>query len=154
LCLPLAEKLRSYQLSRLISSTEPKAHETARLAAEHLHLPFATALGLHEHKRSNVPWVSPEVHQANLAALFTRPGELVMGDETAEQAGTRFIDAVDQVLEQYPNETLAIVSHATVMALFVANFNPTIHPFDYWRQLQMPDITVLERSTRRLLLPN
>jgi len=48
--------------------------------------------------------------------LFRRPGELVLGDETADEAADRFEQACSRRWPS-PGRNVAIVSHGTVIAL-------------------------------------
>ena len=143
-CKPLADKLATYAPEVIVSSTEPKAIETARIVAERLDKPFEVAQGLHEHDRSNVPFYSPQVFEQAVATFFQKPDELVFGRETALQAQQRFSQAVERVLAKYRDETVAIVAHGTVITLFVAAHNE-IEPFAFWKRLGLPALVVMER---------
>ncbi len=145
LCRTLADKVAVYQPQVIVSSTEPKAIETARIVAGHLHKPFEVLAGLHEHDRSNVPFYSPQVFEQSVAMFFQKPAELVFGRETAAQAQERFSRAVESVLEKYPDSNIAIVAHGTVITLFVAT-HAQIEPFAFWKGLGLPSFVVMERS--------
>ena len=54
-CTPLAELVRPHAPKAIVSSTEPKAIETAELVAKHIGIGHTTAPDLHEHDRSGVP---------------------------------------------------------------------------------------------------
>ncbi|MCI0398736.1 MAG: phosphoglycerate mutase family protein [Chloroflexi bacterium] len=149
-CQPLAEKLAPYQPTMIIASQEPKAAETARLAANHLDLPWEIAAGLHEHERANAPFLGREKFEAIVADFFARPDELVFGDETAAAARLRFTRAVQQALERTPAGTLAVVTHGTVLTLFVAAHN-AVEPFPLWQQLDLPSFVVLSRPSLALV---
>lgn len=146
-CAGLAKRLRPYAPTLFVSSTEPKAIETAQLTAQHLGgLPSMIAAGLQEHDRSNVNWlVTQEAFDAKVRQLFVQPGELVFGTETADQAHARFTTAVEGLVAEYPEETLAIVTHGTVMSMLVGRAN-NLNELTFWENLQMPDVVVLEQS--------
>jgi broad specificity phosphatase PhoE len=57
----------------MLSSTEPKARETAEIAADTLGIPVAVAEGLHEHERKSAPYVSAQQFRAAVEGLFARP---------------------------------------------------------------------------------
>jgi broad specificity phosphatase PhoE len=59
-CALLADQLATYAPDVLVSSSEPKALETAYLVAQRMHTSVQTVDGLHEHDRSNTPWLGPE----------------------------------------------------------------------------------------------
>ena len=150
LCIPLAETLSQFQPAIIVSSTEPKATETAAMIAHHLGEPFTPVKGLHEHERGNVPYFSTREHfQTAIRNLFLHPDELIFGKETAVQALTRYKSAVTQLVTAYPGQNMILVSHGTVMSLFVAHYNP-VDAFDFWEKLKLPDFVVLSRSHFRI----
>jgi broad specificity phosphatase PhoE len=158
-CETLAERLAAYDLAAIVASQEPKAAETGQIIANALGLPFETAPGLHEHERGVVRDLgSQEDFQAQVTRFFEHPGELVLGHETADQAHARFAAAVVRVLEQYPKgapaspsgQSLVIVSHGTVMTLFIARANG-FDPIPFWKSLGLPAFAVLSLPALRLL---
>lgn len=138
-CTDLALELTRHDPGVFVSSVEPKAGETAQLLAEALGRPWTTAEGLHEHRRDSVPYfASRATFEAAVAQFFARPDEPVLGEETAVQARHRFISAVDKVLAAHPTGNVAIVSHGTVITLFLSYYNPHLEPFSLWRSLTLP----------------
>jgi broad specificity phosphatase PhoE len=153
-CKTLAGRLAAYELAFVVASTEPKAIETGQIVAGILGLPFATAPGLHEHERGVVRGLGRrEEFQAQVSRFFERPGELVLGRETADQAHTRFAAAVTAVLGQFPSGNLAIVTHGTVMTLFIARATAAGHldPVHFWKSLGLPAFAVLSLPDSCLL---
>jgi broad specificity phosphatase PhoE len=143
-CRPLADGLAAYALDVIVTSDEPKAVETGRIVASALDKPLKTAQGLHEHDRSKVAFESKEWFEAAVARFFAEPGRLVFGNETADQAHRRFSEAVARVLEEHPEQNVAIVAHGTVMTLFVAR-TAGLEPFPFWKRLGLPAFVVLSR---------
>lgn len=142
LCGPLAEKLAAHQPAVIVSSEEPKAAETARLIAEGLGVPWRTAPGLQEHDRSNVPHLPSREFISMVELFFRRPAELVLGRETADAARERFDGAVRQVVAEQPQGNVAVVSHGTVIALWLAGRQRRT-AFDVWRAMGLPSYAVL-----------
>jgi broad specificity phosphatase PhoE len=143
-CLRLAEALRAHSPGVVVSSIEPKAIETAEIVAQALQIPSHTAPELHEHDRSNVPHMRSSEFISSMELFFRRPSELVLGNETASAALSRFEKAVQGVLDQYAShDSIAIVSHGTVIALLLAKhanksaFHPgengACHHLRWWR---------------------
>ena len=149
-CIALAERLATYAPDVIVTSRERKAGETGALVAARLGLPAVVADGLHEHVREHVGWLPNPAFEQAVTAFFARPNELVFGEETAGQAGARFDTAVRGVLETYPSQNVAIVSHGTVITLFVAQ-HAGIAPLSFWKRLGMPAIVVLSQPDLRLL---
>jgi broad specificity phosphatase PhoE len=141
-CVALAERLAAYRPATMIASREPKAEETARIAAEHLRLRYTTAEGLHEHDRSNVGWSPSEDFQDAVGHFFAQPSELVFGRETADEARSRFAAALDTAVAAHPHGNLVVVAHGTVIALLVAARTGTA-PLPLWRRLGLPSFVVL-----------
>jgi broad specificity phosphatase PhoE len=111
-----------------------------------LRVPFKTAPDLHEHVRGLLPEMSDEAFRVQIAELFARPDELVFGQETATQALVRFTVAVQQVLGEHPaNATIGLVTHGTVMSLYVATLE-RVSPFAFWQQLGLPAFVVIDRA--------
>jgi broad specificity phosphatase PhoE len=151
-CHALATRLKSYDVQNIVTSVEPKAVETGQLIARLLDIPTITADNLQEHDRSNTGafYADPQGFKAILAELFNNPQTLIFGSETADQAHVRFADAVRGVLEHYPTGNLAIVTHATVLTLFVSRL-AGLEPFAYWDRLGMPAYVVLSLPDLKLL---
>ena len=65
-----------------------------------------------------------------IAQFFQQPRRLVLGNETAEEAGKRFSDAVDDQMESTAaDKDVAIVTHGTVISLLRSTArNGPLHP--------------------------
>ncbi len=150
-CRVLAGKLEPYLPAAIVSSTEPKAYQTAEIVGRTLGIPYTPAPGLQEHAREKIPYYSDrEDFRKAVVGLIENPDELVFGEETAAQALRRFEGAVRKAVRQQPDINLFIASHGTVMALFVARHNP-ISPVEFWTRLKMPDMVPLQFPDFRLL---
>ena len=142
-CLPLAEELRSLDPAFIVTSREPKAAETGRLVAAALDLPFEEHADLHEHDRRGVPLMqSREAFEVLVTRLFREPDLLVFGQETATEARERFTAAVRAVMERYREGNVAVVSHGTVITLYVAEVTG-LDPIPFWRSLGLPALVAL-----------
>jgi len=141
----LAERLRALAPRVVISSPEPKAHETAQIVSHALAVPLLGDDGLREHQRRTVPLMAASDFMRAMAEVFERPDERVFGDETARQALGRFRSAVDRIVAAHPDGNVVIVSHGTVLALFVAA-NTGQDGYALWRNMQMPSWFVLAGS--------
>jgi broad specificity phosphatase PhoE len=145
LCVPLADQLAALAPTIIVSSEEPKAAETARLVAERLNVPWRTAPDLHEHDRSNVPHMRSGEFISMMELFFRKPSERVLGQETADEARSRFQSAVQRVLDENRDGNVAVVSHGTVIALMLGG-KGTRTPFEVWRAMGLPSIAVLSLS--------
>jgi broad specificity phosphatase PhoE len=74
--------------------------------------------------------------------FFRRPGELVLGRETAEQAKLRFTAAVRREVDAAPAGNVAIVSHGTVISLLLQEAGRRA-PFETWRAMGLPSYAII-----------
>ncbi len=149
-CTPLAERLATYQPAAIVTSSEPKAVQTAARVALYLGKPYAVMPGLQEHDRSTSSFLPGEAFQARVAGLFKYPRVLVFGRETAEQAAGRFARTIAGVLTTYPHGTIGVIAHGTVIALFVAA-QTGVEPYALWQRLGLPSFVVLALPTFELV---
>ena len=150
-CKALAERLSEYEPAIVVSSEEPKAIETGQIVADLLGLSLETEAGLHEHERGVVQDLDNRAHfLAQVARFFEHPDQLVFGRETADRAQARFGQAIARVLEKHPLGNPAIVSHGTVMTLFIARAN-RFAPLPFWKSLGLPSFAVLSLPGFELL---
>jgi broad specificity phosphatase PhoE len=150
-CTQLAERLSTYSLDLIVASQEPKAIETGQIVADILGIPGETAAGLHEHARHNVEFsFDRRQFQAKVAGVFEHPRKRVFGNESADEAHSRFAQAIANVLGKHCDRNLAVVSHGTVMALFVARATG-LDPIRFWKRLGLPSFAVLSLPDYDLL---
>jgi len=141
-CKELAGRLEPLNLTKLISSIEPKAHNTAKFLGSQLDIPVSQADNLHEQDRSGAPFLSETAFQNNMRQNFEHPDKLIWGKETTAEALSRFTTTLKQLVDTNPNDKLGIVTHGTVISLLVAKYN-FIDGYDFWQKLQMPDMVRL-----------
>jgi broad specificity phosphatase PhoE len=144
-CARLAEALRPHAPGHIAASREPKAAETARLAAAALGVDSSIADGLEEVHRETVPFLDD--FPRRIADFFARPDELVLGEETAAEAHARFAGAVDDLIAawRWPGPP-CLVAHGTVVSLYLAG-RLALAPFPLWQRLRCPSLLVLAGSS-------
>lgn len=143
-CADLAPRLAALGVAHLLSSDEPKARETAELTAAHLGVGWSVGAGLGEHRRDGVAlFATGELFRDAVRRMLEEPDRLVLGSETARQAGDRFEAAVEAVVAGWAHPgPPSVVCHGTVISLLVER--RTGRPaFETWRELELPSITVL-----------
>jgi broad specificity phosphatase PhoE len=146
----LAELLPAYQPEFIACSAESKARETASVLAKHLSLSVHIVDGLHEHDRSSTPYYSTDEFQALVRKFFEEPDSLVFGAETATESLERFKAAVEAALKLSAAENLIVVSHGTVIALYVS-WLTGCDGYNLWRKLGLPSFVVLEMQSRTVV---
>lgn len=147
----LAEQLERFEPEVIVSSDEPKAKETAEILASHFQLDMQIIPDLHEHDRSNVTYLSDDVFQASIREFFQKPDELVFGSETANQAHTRFYRTVHSILNEHRNRTVLIVTHGTVISLFVSRLTGS-SDVELWSQLGLPSFIAVDLYSSTLIV--
>lgn len=141
-CLTLATRLAAYHPARVVTSPEKRAHETAQRVAQKLGVPLLVNDRLFEHRRDTVPFLPKEQFRQAIQEMMQKPEWRVFGEESAAESLARFSGAIWRLVEQYPSQTLAVVSHGTVIALFAAACCH-LEPFELWSRLGMPAFLVL-----------
>jgi len=150
-CVSLANKLRSHKPGIVFTSDEPKALQTGEIVADSLGLSCHTAAGLHEHRREAGKIVDRETFLAQVEDLFARPDKVAFGLESANQALTRFAEAVQAVMDSCSDRSVAIVSHGTVMSLYYGAVTG-LDPYQFWRRLGLPGFYMVSWPDRVLQL--
>jgi broad specificity phosphatase PhoE len=147
----LAEQLRTFKPEVTVSSEEPKAKETAEIVGRLLQLEVHVVPHLGEHDRSNVSYLSQEQFQVSVREFFQRPDKLVFGKETADQAHARFYQAVHAILNEHRNKTIVMVSHGTVISLFVSRLTGSSN-FELWSMLGLPSFIAMDLHSNTLVV--
>jgi broad specificity phosphatase PhoE len=146
----LAERLRRYQPLAVYSSQEIKAIETAGIVCQTLGLSSQPLDGLNEHDRRDAGYLERAVFEKHIRRFFANPDDLVYGNETADQARLRFTQTILPLLEACRGRNLAVVSHGTVITLFVSHLL-SLEPFELWSSLALPSFLVLDAASKTLV---
>jgi broad specificity phosphatase PhoE len=138
LCRPLAEKLREYDVDVVVTSSEPKAEETGELIADELGVLMRTIGGLQEQARYTSPWFeSAEDRSDAMLPMFDHWDEVIYGEESAQAAYERFSRAIEGLKERYEDKVVAVVTHGTVMSLFLEK-HAGLNAKDFWLNMGIP----------------
>jgi broad specificity phosphatase PhoE len=105
------------RFKRIVSSTETKAMETARMVAARTGLLAEVRGGLHENDRSATGYLPPEDFEKAADAFFQNPDDSFMGWETARDAQARIVRAVAGVIGEKPDSPTLFVGHGAVGTL-------------------------------------
>jgi broad specificity phosphatase PhoE len=149
----LGDELRARGVARVYTSLEPKALETAALAAVSLGVPVAPRLDLHENDRAGLGFVSMPELRARIRRFFDEPSVLVMGNESADAAFDRFERALRGIAAEAGNDVAAVVTHGTVLTLLVSRYNAVV-PFEFWDSLALPSCVLVDGRTFALSSPH
>ena len=140
----LGERLRTYDVDRIVTSPEPKAFETATVVAQTLgSITVETLDALREHDDRDAPFQDETSFRATVRRFFAHSNEAVFGPETADDAQRRLASGVEALLRSREGAATVVVAHGRVISLFVARRNAE-DPYVLWGRLGLPSFVVLE----------
>lgn len=120
-------------------------------------IPYSVVADLAEARRD--VWLGPDAFQAAQRAFLAQPAVPPVPEwESAADARARFVAAMDQIGDAHdPAESLAVVTHGTVLTLYVAHLLG--EPLDvarwyaYWRGIGFATVLPVARDTLRPVGP-
>ena len=117
------EELADAGLVEVFCSKEPKARRTADLIAETVGLRSRDMAALGEHRRDSWGFLGDDEFKQAVRDVLEVPGESIIGAETGRRAAHRFSGAIAAADKKSPPGPIALVSHGTVMSLFMSQLN-------------------------------
>ncbi|MCB9461822.1 MAG: histidine phosphatase family protein [Anaerolineaceae bacterium] len=134
----LANSVEKYKLSKIFAGTEPKMQQTGQGLASKLDIPVEIAPDLHETLRDTAPYFEDvDQFRAAIKAAMDEPEGLLYGEETFDDAYTRFNECVRELTVTNPNQSIGVVTGGTVLALFIHR-KSGLDTYKVWRSLTMP----------------
>lgn len=153
-CLQLAGQLQGYQPTHFYSSDEPKAITTANLLMQGLgqeSKALQTHANFRETARNHAPFFDDPADFKNaIREAMSNPEALIYGEETFTDALKRFSQAVTRVMEAHPDQTTVIVSHGTILSLYIAQ-QTNQDSFTVWSSLDMPAYAIFSLPDMQLV---
>jgi broad specificity phosphatase PhoE len=134
----------------ICSSVEPKALQTAQIAAERNDLPVEPVFDLRELRRPN-GLASVEAYQAAVREALENPFRSINGWEPTGEAQTRIMTAIERLLLAHAGKTLAVVSHGLVITLYLAYLADSAPSFDVWKSLPFASAFQIDTEERKIL---
>lgn len=138
----LGNKLVGFGAAKLVSSSEPKALQTAQIIADRLAIPVEADYRLREHERASVGFLDRADFEAGIASIFDNPSAVTFGDESADAVHARLCAAIEDAQEENGDLT-AVVTHGTAMSIYVSRLTGIV-PMPFWQQLGMPVAVLIE----------
>ena len=151
-CGTLAAQILSYNVRFVFSSFEPKAIQTAEAVVSALSLPNSQIIdGLEETHRATSPYYkNVGDFQAAVIDAMHHPDKVLFGEEAFGAARERFDETLARLMEKHPDETIAAVSHGTVMSLWLAPLlNRPVE--EVWQAMGMPAYAVIDWPDKRVI---
>lgn len=106
------------QIRQIVSSTEKKALETARILAAASGIEVESVANMHENDRSATGFLPPDRFESAADWFFAHPQESFQGWERAADAQKRIVEAVTSVLARHDHsQPIAFVGHGAVGTL-------------------------------------
>lgn len=106
------------RLTRIVSSDETKAIETAEILAEASGAQIEIVHGMHENDRTATGFLPPDKFEEAANWFFAHPQESFRGWERAVDAQARIVSAVEAILSSHDrNAPIAFVGHGGVGTL-------------------------------------
>ena len=137
----LAVIARSWKLTAIYSSAQPKASGTAAIIADELGLPVQLVEGLEEQRWD--AWIdNADDFNETVRAIVERPDESIGGCEAASAAGARFDAALRSLLPA--SGPLVVVSHGRVLTAWLASVLSPESAYETWRAMPIPAFAKLE----------
>lgn len=128
-------------LGALVSSTEPKALETAAEIGARW---SATVEGDDRLREADRPWIGPGYRA--MAHRYLR-GEPLVGWEPHAQVAARMGAGVDAAVEGAQGRSVVIVTHGLALSVHLGDrLGPEFDQESFWSRLAFPDAWVLDPS--------
>lgn len=147
----LAERAELRSLTRIVSSDEAKAVETAELVAARHGLAVEIRPATHENDRSATGFLPPAEFEVVADAFFGDPEESIRGWERAVDAQARIAEALADLLGPAAGDgDVLVVGHGAVGTLWSCHLAGV--PIDRrWDQAHPGHLLTVDRPTARLL---
>ena len=145
----LAQRLSVFAPATLWTSPEPKARDTALAMGRVFGLAVTIDAGLAEHHADSSPFSTQDEFELRVERTFSRPEELVMGEETGLAARLRFDAAMTRISEG--KGAKVIVAHGRVITLWLSH-RLGFEPMPFWRRLALSSAAVLDEDGRSLAM--
>ena len=130
-------------ITKIVSSTEPKAISTAKPISFHLNLQIEEMREFVEVKREKKFLTDEEFLIQKQKELEIRD-EKVNGVESGNEAIERFKSGIQKLEEKLQNECILVITHGTIMTLFLAEYkNDFSNIFGDWKNLKFCELIEL-----------
>ncbi|MCP4182776.1 MAG: histidine phosphatase family protein [Hyphomicrobiales bacterium] len=110
-------------VSKVISSAEAKAIETANPIAYALSVPVEVHQAMHENNRTATGYLPSEEFELVASQFFANPYKSIRGWEKAIDAQRRIVSETEKVLRSHIGGNLLIVGHGAVGTLLFCHYS-------------------------------
>jgi broad specificity phosphatase PhoE len=140
-------------IAAVYTSLQDKAAIVGSMLHAARNVPHAVRAGLDEARRDQ--WLGAEAFEAAQRAFFAHPETPPAPEwEPAGSARVRFGAVMEAILRSHPPDaSLAVVTHASVLTLYVAGLRGEPPSYDLWRSIDFAAIMAVDRATMRPATP-
>jgi broad specificity phosphatase PhoE len=135
----------------IYSSNQAKAIEPARTIGQHYGIPVTSMPGLAEVQRGTEIYHSTGDYNTILSKFFSSPDFSVQGWEQAASALTRFQQAISEILANHPAQSVAIVSHGTILTLYTAMLQGQSPTLQRWKGIDFASVGAVDIASMQLV---
>ena len=143
----ITELLQGENMDVVISSPYKRAYQTVEGIARKIEKEIETIDAFKERILSKEPVADfvEAVLQVWTDFDFSHPN-----GESSHNAQSRGVRATKDILKKYEGQNVVIGTHGNIMVLIMNYFDP-IYDFEFWKQLEMPDIYQLSFIDQQLI---
>ncbi|MFP3669346.1 histidine phosphatase family protein [Priestia sp. SIMBA_032] len=128
--------LKKEDIHIAISSPYKRAFQTIEGVANHFKLDIQIEFELRERTLSSYPI---DDFETAITKVWDDPSFCLKGGESNTIAQQRGIACIFKILEKHKGKNIVIGTHGNIMVL-IMNYFDAKYDFDFWKNLQMPDI--------------
>ena len=141
------------KVTALYSSNQGKAIEAAQTIGTNHKIEVTALPGLAEVWRGTEVYLSAAEYDNVLGRFFSLPNFSIEGWERATNALARFSETVKELIAQRPGESVAILSHGTILTLYTAMLDQQTPTLDRWRNIEFATVAAVDIAPMRLITP-
>ena len=145
------EFLADKPITAIYSSPYQRAIQTVEPLAQNLKLPIQTDQRLVERKLSSQA-IADQDFEESLMQLWAQPTLSLVGGESNQQAQQRALALLHELESKHQNEEIIISSHGNLICILLSAFDSNID-YNFWHNLSMPDVLVLDKDERITHIP-
>lgn len=139
--------LKEEQIDVVLSSPYKRAIQTVQGVAQHFDLSIQIEEDLRERLLSKEPVIDFE---KAMMKVWGNPNFSFEGGESNDLAQKRGIQCIQHILTQYKGKNIVIGTHGNIMVL-IMNYFDAQYGFDFWKELEMPDVYKLSFVGEKLI---
>ncbi|WP_047985945.1 histidine phosphatase family protein [Ornithinibacillus californiensis] len=139
--------LKEEDIDLVYSSPYKRAIQTIQGVADYLDVPIQIEDNFRERLLSDYP---VEDFNEAITKVWQDYDYSFQGGESNNVAQRRGIISLLKVMQEHPDKNIVIGTHGNIMVLMMNYYNSK-YGFEFWKQLEMPDIYVLTFDNSRLI---